>query len=74
MCLDIKKTQQHFVRYPNGNLLNDLSFLYCTYPRDRNRARMDALIESDVKPVEEKNSVAIDEHSPVRVFVFTQTK
>lgn len=28
------------------------SFLYCTYPRDRDRARMDALIESEMEQIE----------------------
>ncbi|KAK0608705.1 hypothetical protein LWI29_034820 [Acer saccharum] len=28
------------------------SFLYCTYPRDRERARMDALIESEMEQLE----------------------
>lgn len=29
------------------------SFLYCTYPRDRERARMVALVESEMKRLEE---------------------
>ncbi|XWS41554.1 hypothetical protein CRYUN_Cryun17cG0091900 [Craigia yunnanensis] len=32
------------------------SFLYCTYPRDRERARMQALIESEMQELEENNS------------------
>ncbi|XVF17229.1 hypothetical protein REPUB_Repub10bG0101700 [Reevesia pubescens] len=32
------------------------SFLYCTYPRDRDRARMQALIESEMQQLEENNS------------------
>ncbi|XP_017970761.1 PREDICTED: uncharacterized protein LOC18611584 [Theobroma cacao] len=32
------------------------SFLYCTYPRDRERARMQALIESETQQLEENNS------------------
>ncbi|KAJ6843420.1 uncharacterized protein M6B38_277855 [Iris pallida] len=31
------------------------SFLYCTYPRDRERARMDSLIESEMKNVDSEN-------------------
>ncbi|KAH9670025.1 MFS domain-containing protein [Citrus sinensis] len=31
------------------------SFLYCTYPRDRERARMDALIESEMQKLEADN-------------------
>ncbi|KAK9271620.1 hypothetical protein L1049_001983 [Liquidambar formosana] len=31
------------------------SFLYCTYPRDRERARMDALIKSEMQPIEAHN-------------------
>lgn len=32
------------------------SFLYCTYPRDRERARMDALVESEMQQLEQDNS------------------
>lgn len=28
------------------------SFLYCTYPRDRERARMDALVDSEMQQIE----------------------
>ncbi|KAK9270826.1 hypothetical protein L1049_026412 [Liquidambar formosana] len=31
------------------------SFLYCTYPRDRERARMDALIESEMQQIDSDN-------------------
>lgn len=31
------------------------SFLYCTYPRDRERARMDSLIESEMQHIESGN-------------------
>ncbi|XP_010269227.1 PREDICTED: uncharacterized protein LOC104605963 isoform X1 [Nelumbo nucifera] len=31
------------------------SFLYCTYPRDRERARMHALIESEMQQIESEN-------------------
>ncbi|KAI3889477.1 hypothetical protein MKX03_009338 [Papaver bracteatum] len=31
------------------------SFLYCTYPRDRDRAKMDALIESEMELLEAEN-------------------
>ncbi|PON55024.1 Major facilitator [Parasponia andersonii] len=33
------------------------SFLYCTYPRDRERARMDALVGSEMQQLEEDNSL-----------------
>lgn len=33
------------------------SFLYCTYPRDRDRARMDALVEAELEKIESTNSV-----------------
>ncbi|KAK4411663.1 hypothetical protein Sango_0239300 [Sesamum angolense] len=39
------------------------SFLYCTYPRDRDRAKMDALIESELQQMEMENSVVVDEYS-----------
>ncbi|XWS44917.1 hypothetical protein CRYUN_Cryun15aG0091200 [Craigia yunnanensis] len=32
------------------------SFLYCTYPRDRERAKMQALIESEMQQLDENNS------------------
>ncbi|GMI67208.1 hypothetical protein like AT5G10190 [Hibiscus trionum] len=34
------------------------SFLYCTYPRDRERARMQALIESEMQQLEEDDASA----------------
>ncbi|KAB1208752.1 Multidrug resistance protein 1 [Morella rubra] len=34
------------------------SFLHCTYPRDRDRARMDALIESEMQKLDEANSTS----------------
>lgn len=37
------------------------SFLYCTYPRDRDRARMDALIESELEQIETDNSGLVEE-------------
>ncbi|GFP84823.1 hypothetical protein PHJA_000626100 [Phtheirospermum japonicum] len=37
------------------------SFLYCTYPRDRDRARMDALIESEMQQIETDGSDLIQE-------------
>ncbi|KAL8478963.1 hypothetical protein ACS0TY_030741 [Phlomoides rotata] len=39
------------------------SFLYCTYPRDRDRARMDALIESELEQIETENSGLVEEES-----------
>ncbi|ONI35084.1 hypothetical protein PRUPE_1G514700 [Prunus persica] len=41
------------------------SFLYCTYPRDRERAQMDALIESEMQQIELENSPT-GEYSRVR--------
>ncbi|CAA0823616.1 Major facilitator superfamily protein [Striga hermonthica] len=32
------------------------SFLYCTYPQDRDRAKMDALIESEMREIESNGS------------------
>ncbi|KAL6558849.1 hypothetical protein OROMI_019199 [Orobanche minor] len=37
------------------------SFLYCTYPRDRDRARMDALIESEMREIETDGSGLVRE-------------
>ena len=34
------------------------SFLYCTYPRDREHARMYALIESEMQNIEADNSLS----------------
>ncbi|KAL0461283.1 UNVERIFIED_CONTAM: hypothetical protein Slati_0015900 [Sesamum latifolium] len=39
------------------------SFLYCTYPRDRDRAKMDALIESELQQMETENSVVVEEYN-----------
>ncbi|XVF61653.1 hypothetical protein PTKIN_Ptkin08bG0147600 [Pterospermum kingtungense] len=47
------------------------SFLYCTYPRDRERARMQALIESEMEQLEENNSPSSGKNSKFRV---TNTK
>ncbi|KAL6184760.1 hypothetical protein ACLB2K_046160 [Fragaria x ananassa] len=40
------------------------SFLYCTYPRDRERARMEVLIESEMQHID--NSPSGDENSQLR--------
>ncbi|XP_010261277.1 PREDICTED: uncharacterized protein LOC104600132 [Nelumbo nucifera] len=40
------------------------SFLYCTYPRDRERARMHGLIESEMQLIESNNPPAV-EHTQV---------
>lgn len=37
------------------------SFLYCTYPRDRERARMHELIESEMLHLESQNSPSMEE-------------
>ncbi|KAH9718649.1 MFS domain-containing protein [Citrus sinensis] len=39
------------------------SFLYHTYPRDRERARMDALIESEMQKLEADNAPASEKYS-----------
>ncbi|KAL9459090.1 hypothetical protein AB3S75_002471 [Citrus x aurantiifolia] len=39
------------------------SFLYCMYPRDRERARMDALIESEMQKLEADNAPSSDKYS-----------
>ncbi|XP_022741228.1 uncharacterized protein LOC111292877 [Durio zibethinus] len=43
------------------------SFLYCTYPRDRERARMQALIESEMQQQEETNSPSSGKQSEFHV-------
>ncbi|KAI3462060.1 hypothetical protein Pfo_018723 [Paulownia fortunei] len=43
------------------------SFLYCTYPRDRDRARMDALIESELQQIETNNSGSVAEYTQLHV-------
>lgn len=37
------------------------SFLYFTYPRDRERARMDALIESEMELIDDRTSNEVQE-------------
>ncbi|CAN6679097.1 unnamed protein product [Malus baccata var. baccata] len=39
------------------------SFLYCTYPRDRERARMEGLIESEMQQIELEDSPTGEEYS-----------
>lgn len=43
------------------------SFLYCTYPRDRDRARMEALIESEMQDIETENSGLVEERNELHV-------
>lgn len=43
------------------------SFLYCTYPRDRERARMDALIESEMDQLDASNSPSTEEYTQLNV-------
>ncbi|KDO56601.1 hypothetical protein CISIN_1g037387mg [Citrus sinensis] len=38
------------------------SFLYCTYPRERERARMDALIESEMQKLEPDNTPSLENY------------
>ncbi|XP_058085803.1 uncharacterized protein LOC131233190 [Magnolia sinica] len=42
------------------------SFLYCTYPRDRERARMDSLIESEMQQIESDNPPVEGEYAQVQ--------
>lgn len=42
------------------------SFLYYTYPRDKERAKMEALIESEMQQIELDNSPTDEEFSQVR--------
>ncbi|XP_058085790.1 uncharacterized protein LOC131233183 [Magnolia sinica] len=42
------------------------SFLYCTYPRDRERARMDSLIESEMQQIESDNPPVAGEYAQVQ--------
>ncbi|KAJ4715703.1 Major facilitator superfamily protein [Melia azedarach] len=43
------------------------SFLYCTYPRDRERARMDALIESEMDQLDASNSPSTEKYTQLNV-------
>lgn len=43
------------------------SFLYCTYPRDRERARMQALIESEMQQLETSCAASGEEYSQLPV-------
>ncbi|KAJ0097050.1 hypothetical protein Patl1_27245 [Pistacia atlantica] len=43
------------------------SFLYCTYPRDRDRARMHALIESEMQQLKADHSPSMEKHSQLDV-------
>lgn len=43
------------------------SFLYCTYPRDRDRARMTALIELEMQQLEADDSPLREEHTRLNV-------
>ncbi|KAK8587639.1 hypothetical protein V6N12_022124 [Hibiscus sabdariffa] len=43
------------------------SFLYCTYPRDRHRARMQSLIESEMQQLETDNAPSNSKESEIRV-------
>ncbi|KAG2716613.1 hypothetical protein I3760_03G135200 [Carya illinoinensis] len=43
------------------------SFLYCTYPRDREQARMQELIESEMQQVEGDNPPSREEYSEIHV-------
>ncbi|KAH0695191.1 hypothetical protein KY285_022288 [Solanum tuberosum] len=41
------------------------SFLYCTYPRDRDRAKMDALIDTELKRIDETGNHPSDEENDI---------
>ncbi|XP_072980552.1 uncharacterized protein [Typha angustifolia] len=43
------------------------SFLYCTYPRDRERARMDTLISSEMQQIELENSCRVGDNSRIQL-------
>ncbi|GKV25362.1 hypothetical protein SLEP1_g34811 [Rubroshorea leprosula] len=43
------------------------SFLYCTYPRDRERARMQALTESEMQQIESENSHSNEKDSEIYI-------
>ncbi|GAV59264.1 MFS_1 domain-containing protein [Cephalotus follicularis] len=43
------------------------SFLYCTYPRDRERAQMEALIESEMLQLVSEDLPTVGQHSQVKV-------
>jgi hypothetical protein len=45
------------------------SFLYCSYPRDRDRARMDSLIASEIEQIELESSEQVRVHSGLQNFV-----
>ncbi|KAJ4745797.1 Major facilitator superfamily protein [Rhynchospora pubera] len=44
------------------------SFLYCTYPRDRERAKMDSLIASEIQNIEMESSELVTIYSQLRQF------
>ncbi|KAJ3707296.1 hypothetical protein LUZ61_011001 [Rhynchospora tenuis] len=44
------------------------SFLYCTYPRDRERAKMDSLIASEIQNIEMESSELVTNYSQLRQF------
>ncbi|ESQ40965.1 hypothetical protein EUTSA_v10013341mg [Eutrema salsugineum] len=46
------------------------SFLYCTYPRDRDRAKMQALIESEMQQLKEEEEEEVDEKCGIEVKCF----
>lgn len=41
------------------------SFLYCTYPRDRDRAKMDALIDTELQWIDETENHPSDEENDI---------
>ncbi|PON55023.1 Major facilitator [Parasponia andersonii] len=43
------------------------SFLYCTYPRDRERARMDTMVGSEMQQLEDDNSLSREEFTEIHV-------
>lgn len=49
------------IRIPMALCCFIYSFLYCTYPRDRQRARMEALIESEMELIDNRTTVQVHE-------------
>ncbi|KAK7399538.1 hypothetical protein VNO78_10723 [Psophocarpus tetragonolobus] len=54
------------ISIPSALCVSIYSFLYCTYPRDRERAKMDALVESEMQKLELEDS-AKEEYCEIHV-------
>ncbi|KAL5556022.1 hypothetical protein UlMin_038258 [Ulmus minor] len=66
-ALSLAKALYSAIGIPMAICCSIYSFLYCTYPRDRDRARMDALIESEMPQLEEDGSHPTEEHEVICV-------